>query len=98
MLVQQREVWAMSAAVERLGFRVSANVKRHLEEAARLLGVPLTEFVLGATQDRADGVLAAKTVVPSDYFARIVDALSAPPLPTSRCAGPRSEPGRPVMK
>ena len=46
----------MSAAVERLGFRVSVNVKRHLEEAARLLGVPLTEFVLGAAQDRADQV------------------------------------------
>jgi hypothetical protein len=27
----------MSTAVERLGFRVSVNVKRHLEEAARLL-------------------------------------------------------------
>jgi uncharacterized protein (DUF1778 family) len=80
MLVQQREEWAMSAAAERLGFRVSVNVKRHLEEAARLLGVPLTEFVLGAAQDRADQVLTAKTVVPSDYFARLVDALSAPPV------------------
>jgi uncharacterized protein (DUF1778 family) len=80
MLVQQREEWAMSAAVERLGFRVSVSVKRHLEEAARLLGVPLTEFVLGAAQERADQVLAAKTVVPPDYFARLIDALSAPPV------------------
>jgi uncharacterized protein (DUF1778 family) len=80
MLVQQREEWAMSAAVERLGFRVSVSVKRHLEEAARSLGVPLTEFVLSAAQDRADQVLDAKTVVPSDYFACLVDALSAPPV------------------
>jgi uncharacterized protein (DUF1778 family) len=70
----------MSAAVDRLGFRVSVNVKRHLEEAARLLGVPLTEFVLGVAQDRADQVLTAKTIVPSGYFARLVDALSAPPV------------------
>jgi hypothetical protein len=42
MLVRQREEWAMSAAAERLGFRVSMTVKRHLEDAARLLGVPLT--------------------------------------------------------
>jgi uncharacterized protein (DUF1778 family) len=80
MLVRQREEWAMSAVAERLGFRVSVDVKRHLEEAARLLGVPLTEFVLGAAQERADEVLAAKTVVPSDYFTRLVDALSAPPV------------------
>jgi uncharacterized protein (DUF1778 family) len=70
----------MSAAVERLGFRVSVNMKRHLEEAARLLGVPLTGFVRGAAQDRAGRVLAAKTVVPADYSARLVDALNAPPV------------------
>ena len=27
-----------------------------------------------------DEVLAAKTVVPSDYFTRLIDALSAPPV------------------
>ena len=70
----------MSAAVECLGFWVSVSVKRHLEEAAQLLGVPLTEFVLAAVQDRADQVLAAKAIVPSDYFDRLVDALSAPPV------------------
>jgi uncharacterized protein (DUF1778 family) len=57
-LVLQREEWAISAAVERIGFRVSVSVKRHLEEAARLLGVPLTEFVLGAARDRADAATA----------------------------------------
>jgi uncharacterized protein (DUF1778 family) len=68
----------MTAAAERLGFRVARNVKERLEDAARLLGMPLTEFVLGAAQDRAEEVLEAKTVVPPDYFARLIDALDAP--------------------
>jgi uncharacterized protein (DUF1778 family) len=67
----------MTAAAERLGFRVTQSVKERLEDAARSLGVPLTEFVLGAAQDRADEVLEAKTVVPPDYFARLIDALNA---------------------
>jgi uncharacterized protein (DUF1778 family) len=68
----------MTAAAERLGFRVARNVKERLEDAARLLGMPLTEFVLGAAQDRAEEVLGAKTVVPPEYFARLIDALDAP--------------------
>lgn len=68
----------MTTATERLGFRVSPGVKEHLEDAARSLGVPLTEFVLGAAQDKADEVLAAKTVVPADYFDKLIDALDAP--------------------
>jgi len=68
----------MTAAAERLGFRVTVKVKHHLEEAARMLGVSLTEFVLSAAQDRADEVLEATTVVPREYFARLIDALSAP--------------------
>ncbi|MGH3158697.1 MAG: DUF1778 domain-containing protein [Streptosporangiaceae bacterium] len=68
----------MTAAVERLGFRVAPSVKERLEDAARSIDMPLTEFVLGAAQDRADEVLEAKTVVPPDYFAKLLDALSAP--------------------
>lgn len=68
----------MTVADERLGFRVTRGVKEHLEDAARSLGVPLTEFVLGAAQDKADEVLAAKTIVPPDYFDKLVDALDAP--------------------
>lgn len=68
----------MTAAAERLGFRVARSVKERLEDAARSLGMPLTEFVLGAAQDRADEILEAKTVVPPDYFARLIDALNAP--------------------
>ena len=68
----------MTVADERLGFRVTRGMKEHLEDAARSLGVPLTEFVLGAAQDKADEVLAAKTIVPPDYFDKLVDALNAP--------------------
>ena len=68
----------MTTAAERLGFRVTRGVKEHLEDAARSLGVPLTEFVLGAAQDKADEVLAAKTVVPPGYFDKLMDALNAP--------------------
>jgi uncharacterized protein (DUF1778 family) len=70
--------YAMTAAAERLGFRVTRSVKERLEDAARSLGVPLTEFVLGAAQDRADEILEARTVVPPDYFAKLLDALNAP--------------------
>jgi uncharacterized protein (DUF1778 family) len=80
MFVRNGREWAMTAAAERLGFRVSLSVKHHLEEAARMLGVSLTEFVLGAAQDRADEVLEAETVVPPEYFARLIDALSVPPV------------------
>jgi uncharacterized protein (DUF1778 family) len=68
----------MTAAAERLGFRVARDVKERLEDAARLLGMPLTEFVLGAAHDRAEEVLEAKTVVPPEYFVRLIDALDAP--------------------
>ena len=67
----------MTAATDRLGFRVTPEVKRRLEEAAHALGQPLTDFVLGAAEDRADEVLAAKTVVPPEYFDQLIDALSA---------------------
>jgi len=53
-------------------------VKEHLEDAAGSLGIPLTEFALGAAQDKADEVLAAKTVVPVDYFDKLIDAKNAP--------------------
>ena len=68
----------MTAAAERLGFRVARNVKERLEDAARLLGMPLTEFVLGAAQDRAEEVLEGKTVVSAAYFQKLIDALDAP--------------------
>lgn len=68
----------MATAAERVGFRVTRGVKEHLEDAARSLGVPLTEFVLGAAQDKADEVLGAKTVVPPGYFDQLMNALNAP--------------------
>jgi uncharacterized protein (DUF1778 family) len=68
----------MAAATDRLGFRISHSVKERLEDAAQSLGMPLTEFVLDAAQDRAEEVLGAKTVVPADYFANLIDALNAP--------------------
>lgn len=71
----------MTIATDRLGFRVTPQVKQRLEEAARTLGQPLTDFVLGAAQDRADEVLAARTVVPPDYFDQLIDALTAPAEP-----------------
>jgi hypothetical protein len=37
--------------------------------------------------DRADRVLVAKTVVPPDYFARLVDVLSGPPVANESLRG-----------
>jgi uncharacterized protein (DUF1778 family) len=72
----------MTIAMDRLVFWVTPQVKQRLEEAARAAGQPLTNFVLGAAQDRADEVLTARTVVPPDYFDQLIDALSASAEPS----------------
>ena len=63
----------------RLNFRVRPDVEHHLRSAAEALGMSLTDFVISAATVRADEVLTTHTVVPADYFDRLVAALDAPP-------------------
>jgi uncharacterized protein (DUF1778 family) len=71
----------MAAAAGRLNFRISAEAEARLRAAAEVAQETLTEFVLGAAEERADEVLASRTVVPADYFDQLLAALDAPPEP-----------------
>ena len=68
-------------ATERLHFRVRAEVEQRLRYAAEVENETLTDFVLAAAEERADNVLARASVVPSDYFDSLFNALSEPPQP-----------------
>lgn len=76
----------VTAAAGRLNFRVPPEVERRLRSAAGSTSQSLTEFVLGAAEDRAEEVLATRTVVPADYFDQLLAALDehARRMPTLR--------------
>jgi uncharacterized protein (DUF1778 family) len=80
-----------TATAGRLNFRVPEDVERRLRSAAESTGQSLTEFVLGAAQERADEVLSTHTVVPSDYFDKLLTALDEPakPMPALQRAARR---------
>jgi uncharacterized protein (DUF1778 family) len=65
----------------RLNFRVDPVVEERLRAAAAFEHKTVTEFVMGAAADRAEEVLAAQTVVPSEYFDQLLAALDAPDEP-----------------
>jgi uncharacterized protein (DUF1778 family) len=74
--------WAMATtASARLNFRIPVETERRLRAAAEAAHETLTEFVLGPAQARAEEMLSAKTVVPADYFDRLLAALDEPPEP-----------------
>jgi uncharacterized protein (DUF1778 family) len=64
---------------ERIHIRVAPEVKRTIEQAAKDLGMSLSEFVLSTVLDRADEVLAHRTLVESTYFDQLLAALDEPP-------------------
>ena len=67
-----------AAASPRLNFRVRPETEARLRAAAAASGQSLTDFVISAAEDRADDVLATHTVVPAEYFSRLLEALDAP--------------------
>jgi uncharacterized protein (DUF1778 family) len=71
----------MATTAGRLNFRITAEAEARLRAAAEASQQTLTEFVLGAAEERADEVLASRTVVPADYFDQLLAALDAPPEP-----------------
>lgn len=80
-----------TATAGRLNFRVPVELENRLRSAAETTSQTLTEFVLGAAQERADEVLANRTTVPADYFDRLIMALDEPvtAMPTLRKAAKR---------
>ena len=70
----------MATKSERVEARLSTEERARIERAARFEGRSLSSFIVDAAVDRADHVLAERTVtvVPGDYFDRLVAALDEP--------------------
>ncbi len=52
--------------------------EQRLRAAAAALDMSLTDFVVTAGMNAADDVLATKTLVPADFFERLIQALDEP--------------------
>jgi uncharacterized protein (DUF1778 family) len=65
-------------AAPRLNFRVRPDTERRLRAAAAACSQSPTDFVISAAEQRADEILATHTLVPADYFDRLLAALDEP--------------------
>lgn len=70
----------MSAAVANINLRVRPEQKTLIERAADTIGVNRTQFMLEASVQRAESVLADRSrfVLSDDTFSEFVQALEAP--------------------
>ncbi len=79
---------------ERIESRVEPVTAERIRVAAGLLHTSMSRFVVEAATDRAEQVIAeaSYTEIPSDYFDRLIEALSAPPqaIPALRRAATRT--------
>jgi uncharacterized protein (DUF1778 family) len=68
-------------ASERLEFRVRADVKERIEQAAELAQLPVGDFIRTAAQARAEEVIRSSvaTVVPAKFFETLLAALDEAP-------------------
>ncbi len=62
---------------DRLEARLAPEERKRIEHAAALAGEPVSAFVVLAALDRAEIVVTerASTLVPADYFDRLVSSL-----------------------
>ena len=68
-------------ATARLEFRLPDESKARMERAAKVAGVPLSDFVRSAAEARTDQVLRehdGAITVPSAFFDELLAALEAP--------------------
>ena len=65
----------MTVETARVNFRLKPATERKLRAAAARLDETLTDFVIEAAEERADEVLSQVTLVPSDYFDRLIAAM-----------------------
>ena len=75
-----RTLWYM-AKTERLEARAAPTDVRRIEAAARATSLSVSAFVVAAARAEADRVLLEQeeTVVPNDYFGRLLIKLDEPP-------------------
>jgi uncharacterized protein (DUF1778 family) len=71
---------------DRIEFRPSADLKRKFEEAARLEGQTLTEFLIRSAEERANRVLERheEMRLSAEAAAKFVDLLVNAPSPNER--------------
>jgi uncharacterized protein (DUF1778 family) len=70
----------VSTRTDRIEARVAPETADKIKQAAALSGTSTSAFVIDAAADRAERILhrQRETVVPSDYFDRLLDALDEP--------------------
>jgi uncharacterized protein (DUF1778 family) len=75
----------MTASISaRFEFRLRADAKRRIEQAAELLHESASDFARTAAEERAERVLREHmlmTVVPAEFFEDLLRALDAPAKP-----------------
>jgi uncharacterized protein (DUF1778 family) len=73
----------MASRTARIELLADKERDRRIRHAAELAHMSVSAFVLEAAADRAEQVIAASsaTVVPSDWFDSLWDALDVPPCP-----------------
>ena len=76
----------MAVKSDRIEARVSPEQRERIERAAAFFGESMSSFMVAAAVQRADEVIAehAATVVPSDYFDRLLAALDEAAEPSPR--------------
>ena len=70
------------SATARLEIRIDPEAKARIEHAAELAGMPVSDFVRSAAEERAEAVLAehqTQTGVPAEFFDALLDALDTEP-------------------
>jgi uncharacterized protein (DUF1778 family) len=70
----------------RFEFRVDPDSKTEIEQAAAVSGESASDFARRAAVERAQAVLQQQrvTVVPSDFFDKLMAELDAPAVPNER--------------
>lgn len=79
----------MAPASARLEFRVRQDRKSRIERAAELMHEPVSEFVRGAVEEKAERVIReheATTTVPAAFFDELLTSLEAPVRPNATLA------------
>lgn len=74
------------ARTARFEFRLDPDSKTDIEKAAAALGESASDFARDAAIERAHAVLQQQrvTVVPSDFFDKLMDELDAPATPDEK--------------
>lgn len=71
----------MGARTDRIEARLVPEIAEKIKQAAAITGTSASAFMVDAAADRAERILRTwrETVVPSEYFDQLLEALDEPP-------------------